>query len=394
MRNYQETPIHSVIRPGAPMIEKFDLRKYEQEVQKRGVGIYDALEKDMAKLGYHIQKEDMVEMQEAYSRVRSRARRTSAMDDLQPMVTTPSVTTPVQFLQNWLPGFVRTITAARKIDDFIGLLISGSWEDEQVVQGILELTGAPVPYQDDTNVPFSSWNTNFSFNTVTRWELGLRVGRLETERAARMNLDTAASKRASVLLQLEIIRNLIGFYGYNNGVNNTFGFLNAPLLPAYVNVPNGTSGFPQWSTKTFLEIVSDILTAIVQLRTQSQGNIDPKKVATTLGLPTDAVDRLSTTTDFGYSVYDWLRDNYPLIRVEDAVQLDNANGGANVFYLWADRIADDSTDGGQTFQQNVQSKYKVLGVQQQTKGFEEDYASATAGVMLKRPWAVVRYSGI
>ena len=42
-------------------------------------------------------------------------------DALQPTVTTASIGTPVQFLQNWLPGFVFVVTAARKIDDIIGL---------------------------------------------------------------------------------------------------------------------------------------------------------------------------------------------------------------------------------------------------------------------------------
>jgi len=28
------------------------------------------------------------------------------------------------------------------------------------------------------------------------------------------------------------------------------------------------------------------------------------------------------------------------------------------------------------------------------KAYEEDYSNATAGVLLKRPYAVVRYSGI
>jgi hypothetical protein len=37
---------------------------------------------------------------------------TYAMDELQPLVTTASVSTPVQFLQEWLPGFVKVITAA------------------------------------------------------------------------------------------------------------------------------------------------------------------------------------------------------------------------------------------------------------------------------------------
>ncbi len=61
-----------------------------------------------------------------------------AMDSLQPTVTTGTVGTPVQFLQNWLPGFVFVITAARKIDDIIGLMVTGAWEDEQIVQGILD----------------------------------------------------------------------------------------------------------------------------------------------------------------------------------------------------------------------------------------------------------------
>jgi hypothetical protein len=31
---------------------------------------------------------------------------------------------------------------------------------------------------------------------------------------------------------------------------------------------------------------------------------------------------------------------------------------------------------------------------QLTKGYEEDYSNATAGIMCKRPWAVTRWSGI
>ena len=47
-------------------------------------------------------------------------------------------------------------------------MITGAWEDEQVVQGILERTGYTVVYGDYTNVPLSSWNTNFVYRTVVR----------------------------------------------------------------------------------------------------------------------------------------------------------------------------------------------------------------------------------
>jgi hypothetical protein len=300
----------------------------------------------------------------------------------------------VQFLQNWLPGFVFVVTAARKIDDIIGIMITGSWVDEQIVQGVLERVGSAQPYGDYTNVPLSSWNTNFNFRTVVRFEEGMKVGVLESARAARQLVDDAGMKREAAAQELEIIRNSIGFFGFNDGANNTYGFLNDPGLGAFTIVPNGVSGFPQWSTKTFLEITKDIRTAVVALRTQSQDTIDPEKVDLTLAVATSSVDWLTTTSDFGISVRDWMKEAYPRMRVVSAPQLNAAHASDNVFYLQADQINDMSTDGGRVWIQPVPTKFQVLGVQQLAKAYEEDYANATAGAMCKRPYAVVRFYGI
>lgn len=316
-----------------------------------------------------------------------------AMDAVQPTVTTASVGTPVQFLQNWLPGFVFVITAARNIDDLIGVQITGQWEDEQVVQGILERTGFTSLYGDYTNVPLSSWNTNFNYRTVVRFEEGMKVGILDAARAARLQVDDAGTKRQASALALEIIRNTVGFSGFNGGDNNTYGFLNDPGLGSYVQVPTGVAGYT-WSVKTFLEICKDIRTAVVALRTQSQNTIDPAKVDLTLAVASNSVDWLSTTSDFGISVSDWLKTAYPRIRVVSAPQLNNANASDNVFYLFADKIVDMSTDGGRVWIQPVPSKFQVLGVQQLAKAYEEDYSNATAGAMCKRPYAVVRFYDI
>jgi hypothetical protein len=318
-----------------------------------------------------------------------------AMDALPPTVTTGSIGTPVQFLQNWLPGFVFVITAARKIDDLVGIMTTGSWEDEQVVQGILERTGTSQVYGDYTNVPLSSWNTNFNYRTVVRFEEGMKVGVLESARAARLRVDDSGMKREAAALALEIIRNSVGFVGFNAGANNTYGFLNDPGLLGYTTVAeNAAATSTAWANKTFLEITNDIRVAIVTLRTQSQDTIDPEKVDLTLAIATDAVDYLTVTSDFGISVRAWLEDAYPRCRVVSAPQLNMANGGANVFYLFADAIQDMSTDGGLTFIQMVPAKFQVLGVQQLAKAYEEDFSNATAGVMCKRPYAVTRWSGI
>jgi hypothetical protein len=149
-----------------------------------------------------------------------------------------------------------------------------------------------------------------------------------------------------------------------------------------------------WSQKTFLEIVADIRVAAAQLQTQSQDTINPESAMLTLALPTDSYQYLSVTSDFGISVRDWLSKTYPSLRVVSAPQLNYANGGANVFYLYAEQVDDGASDDSRTWVQVVPAKFQALGVEKQAKAYVEDYANATAGAMLKRPYAVVRYSGI
>jgi hypothetical protein len=316
------------------------------------------------------------------------------VDAIQGDILANSFTTPIQFLQTWLPGFVNMITAARKIDKLVGRATVGSWEDEEIIQGSMELTGGSVPYGDYTNTPFSSWQATYERRTIVSFEEGLQVGLKEAARAARVRIDSAGRKRAAAALALEIRRNSIGFNGFNNGANRTYGFLNDPNLPAYVAVVAGANGLP-WSGKTYAEIQKDILTAVSTIRNNSKDVIDPKATPMTLAVATTAVDRLAEATDFGVSVLDWLQKNYPNIRIESAPELNAANGGANVFYLYADKVEDgDSDDDGRVFSQNVPVVFKLNGAAKYEKKFVESYSNATAGILLKRPYAVVRFTGI
>lgn len=339
--------------------------------------------RDLERLGIAFDSRDLTKMAAQYAQDSA----------LTTPLTTPTITTPVQFLQAWLTGFVHIMTGARRIDDMVGIVVQGSWESVEIVQGVLEQTGNAVPYGDQTNVPLSSWNVNFERRTVVRFEEGMRVGRLEEKNAAAIRVSSADSKRQAAANALEIQRNRVGFYGYNNGLGRTYGFLNDPALPAYLPLPNGAGGNPEWSTKTFLEITSDIRTTLSQLRTQSQDLIDPERTPITLGIATASVEFLSVTSDFGISVRDWLTKTYPRVRVVSAPELNAANGGDNVFYMFAETVADSGDDDDRTFIQVVPQKFMTLGVQQLTKAYEEDYTNATAGVMCKRPYAVVRRSG-
>lgn len=317
-----------------------------------------------------------------------------AMDDAQGLITSASISNPVQFLQSWLPGFVRVLTAARKIDELVGVTTAGKWDDEEVIQGILEPLGEAALYGDYTNVPLSSWNVNFERRTVIRWEKGIKVGLLEDARSARVRINNAAEKRSAAALALDIARNRVGFYGYNGGANRTYGYLNDPSLPAYVTAANGAAGTPQWSTKTFLNITADIRGMFARLQAASQDQIDVEKTPTTLGLATNVYQYLSVTSDFGISVRQWLTQTYPKCRVVSAPELNLANGGANVAYLHADSVDDGGSDGGATFAQVVPAKFQALGTEKQAKGYVEDFSNATAGVFVKRPFAVQRLTGV
>lgn len=311
--------------------------------------------------------------------------------------TSASIPTPVQFLQQWLPGFVKIMTAARKIDEILGITTLGNWEDEEIVQGVMEPTAQAQEYSDFQNVPLASWNVNFERRTIVRGEMGIQVGQLEEARAAAMRVSSSNEKRGGAAIALEQFRNSVGFFGYFNGNNRTYGFLNDPNLPDYVAVATGT-----WATKDWAAIVSDLREAIQALRTQSMDAISASDVDTTLVVPTARVDYLSTTNDFGISVWDWLKQTYPKVRVVSAPEMqiapvDGQSTAQYAFYLFAENVSseiDGSTDGGDVMTQLVQTKFLTLGVEKRTKSYVEDYANATAGVLVKRPYAVVRRFGI
>lgn len=316
------------------------------------------------------------------------------MDAIVSPLTTAAGGVPVQFLQAFLPGMVEVVTTPTRIDDLTGVTNVGNWEDEEVVQATLELTGNPAPYGDYTNVPLASWQLAYEKRSIIRFEEGLQVGKLEEARSAKADVNSAETKRRASSRALNIQRNRIGFSGYNNGVNRTYGFLNDPGLSAYVTVANGAGGDTPWSTKTYLEITADIRVAMAALRLQSGDNVDPNRDNVTLALATQAIDFLSVTSDFGNSVMDWLKSTYPNLRITSAPELNEADGGENVFYLYAETVPDSGSDDGQVFCQLVPTMFKMLGSEQGVKTYVEDYTNATAGIMLKRPYAVVRYSGV
>lgn len=313
-----------------------------------------------------------------------------ASDELSGSTLPGSIGAPIQFLQAWMPGFVHVMTQPRTADLLMGVTTIGSWEDEEIVQPVLEHASPVALYGDHTNIPLAGVGNGYERRTIIRWEAGLRVGSLEEKRAGKASINLAAEKRAAAALSLDIIRNRVGFYGFNAGANRTYGFLNDPGLPAYVAVAGGT-----WSTKTFLQITADIRGILAALQTGSRDLVDPETTPITLAISSAVTTYLSVTQENGdKSVRSWLRETYPNVRVVPSVDLNGANGGANVMYAYAETVPDSGTDDGRVWSQLVPTKFVMLGTERGAKHYTEDFSNALGGVMLKRPYAVQRRTGI
>ena len=337
-------------------------------------------EDTLNKLGIGFEKSALKEMQNYYG-----------MDAAVANITTPSVTTPIQFLQYWIPEIIEVVTAAREADAIMGIDFVGNWHDESIVQTVLERTGQAVPYGDHTNIPLSSWNTNFETRDIVRFEEGIQVGVLEEARAGAMNINSQAEKRAAAAESLDIERNNIAFFGYNEGNNKTYGFLNDPNLPAYVSVASNGAGTPstKWKDKTYAQITSDIRTAFAALRVQTGNLFKPERDRAKLALAVSVMEYLHVENDYGKSVYDFIKQNYPNVTIESAVQLDGANGGADVMYLFAETL-----NGKTVLKQLGVDRFRLIGAEKKAKVFLEDYSNATAGVLVTQPLGVVRYTGL
>lgn len=328
-------------------------------------------------LGIHYEKQAMDEF---------RAYATDAAPSLQ---TAPNKMTPIQFLQHWIPEMVKIVTASRDADEILGRDFAGSWDDEEIVQTVIEYTGKPRVYGDKTTFNLASFNINYETRTIVRFEQDVEVGKLEEARASKQRIDAQGTKRDAAATALAINANDIAFNGYNAGNNKTYGLLNDPSLPAYTALAQGSAGYTTWATKTFNEIVSDIKAMMSALRVRSGNNFKPEKDESVLALSVAVVDHLQTVNMLGgTSVLDWLHKTYPGCRVTSAVQLDGANSGANVAYLFAEKI-----DGKKVIAQYMQDALRLIGVEQHAKNFLESYSNATAGVMLRIPVGLVRFTG-
>lgn len=300
------------------------------------------------------------------------------------------------FLETWLPGILRVITQVRNLDEIVGITQVGRWEDETINLRTLEPTAKPELYGDNTNIPLADYLPNTEQRGIVRFEQGFQVGKLEERRQSAEGFQAADEKRRAAAEGLDRVRNEVGFKGFlSSDGTNVYGLLNDPGLPAYMNYDDATvGGGTAWLTASFANLVKDFTRMVSAIEGQFGGNLSDN-AQFVLVMPTGYRSVLltretNTTVSFG----EWLRQNFPNIRIVYSPEFLDANGGKDVAYLFVDNAGnfDDSDFTAATMIQAVPVQYQVLGSENRIKGYIEDAINATAGVIVLRPWAFARYS--
>lgn len=298
-------------------------------------------------------------------------------------------------LETWLPGTLRAITTVRNIDDIVGITTVGDWRDEAIKMRVVEAAGQAELYGDNANIPLADIRTSIEKRGIVAFEQGFRTGQVEEYRLGQSGYQAAEEKRRAASESLDIARNSIGFRGFMSASTNVRGLLNDPNLSAYQSYSDVGAGGTAWNAAvTFAKLVTDFGRMIDRIESQMGGHLqDSTQLA--FVIPTGYRNVLQAReANTGVSFRQWLTENYPSIRIVTTPEFVGANGGADVAYLIAESVSeyDDSDINGATVIQAVPERYRVIGSENQIKGYLEDAIMATAGVFVLRPWAISRYT--
>ena len=306
-------------------------------------------------------------------------------------VTNPTAQVPVQFLQHWMNKIITVVTQATTADEFLGRSTYGEWYQESIVLRLRELTGSVRPYGDHAQAPLARYNYNQEDRTIVRFAQGILTGALEEARLAAMGQKASAyeSDRAALGLGFKLNTNAVAFFGYNLGLNKTYGILNDPNLFPYISVPANDAGDTEWAKKDFYAIVRDLNTAVAALQKQCAGNFIPSKHPFKLAVALSCDAYLNEVNEHGHSVREFIARTWPKCDVLAIPEFDGALAGDNVFYLKLEDLA-----GSPVVEQIVPAAVRLVGSVPRASGLYELYTDATAGCFVEQPLGIVRFYGI
>jgi hypothetical protein len=191
----------------------------------------------------------------------------------------------------------------------------GVWETESIRIPTVSYDGHSELYADYGNGGMSTINSNWVARDTLRMMTTVSYGELEIQMYGQAKIDAIGQKREGMAERIALEQDKVWFFGYAG--KQVYGLLNAPELANKMAVsPNGASGFSYWSTKTYLEMVADVISLQAKIQVSTMSRADCYKDKFYLMVPPINMAYFATPGPFGFpSLKTYLFETFPGMQI-------------------------------------------------------------------------------
>lgn len=304
-----------------------------------------------------------------------------AVDAQSALVTMSNAGIP-SYLANFLdPKVIQILVSPMVAAEIVGETQKGDWLTQTAQFLTAEAVGKTAAYGDHNNQGTSNTNVNFPSRQNFLFQAFLEYGQRELGIAGLAKLDWASMQQQANALTLMKQLNDVYFFGVANLEN--YGLLNDPSLPAAI-----APAF-SWLTSasaTAYTIYQDIVRMFIQLQAQSNGVVKEDTNMVLALSPQNAVALKQITQFNTNSVEVLLKENFPNIRIEKAVQYATAAGQLV-------QLICESLDGQKTAECAFSSKLMAHNMVTESSAWKQKRSSGGYGTIIYRPYLIVSMLG-
>jgi len=323
---------------------------------------------------------------------------TLAMDAQSALTTDPNTGVPSWLTMYTDPKVYEILFAENRAAEIYGESMTGDFTTDTANFPVTEVTGEVTSYGDFNENGVAGLNMNFPQRQAYRFQTTIEYGDLEVERAGLARVNWVSGLQRASTFQIEKYRNYTYFFGVS-GLQN-YGGVNDPNLAAAITPATKAYGGKPWMSGTTVvatanEIFNDIQATVIQLINQAAGlvNTDSEMV---LALSPQSKSALTQTNSFAVNVKELIKENFPKMRVEDAVQFGqlsstNTQGitGGNLMQVIAKNV-----QGQETCYGAFGVKLRAFPVIRAMSSYRQKAAANTFGVVLRMPIGIAQMLGI
>lgn len=323
---------------------------------------------------------------------------TMAMDAQPALSTAPNSGIPA-FLTTMIdPAVFKILFSPNKAAQVLGEVRKGTWLDETAMFPTVEHTGEVSSYGDFAENGRTGVNQNWPQRQSYLFQTMKEYGERELERAGLGRINWVSEIDQAAATVMAKFSNMTYFFGVA-GLQN-YGLLNDPGLSASIAPAPKAQGGTKWILNgainaTANEVYADIEAIFIQLVTQTTGLVD-RETKLVLAMSPGSAVALTSTNSFGLNVYKLLKENFPNIRFETAVQYgaisaSNPQGVAagNLVQMIAEEV-----DGQSTGYCSFNEKMRAHPIIRATSSYRQKVTGGSWGAIIRQPFAIASMVGV